>query len=161
MKSLSIGYFFLVLFFGSCKQDDTNGFTIQDNGFEPPENSFLASIEGIALNSDALEVFSDSLRLTITARNTTTNQKLQLFLPENVTPQSYEYSSMLQSNTALGIYYPDDTSETVFRSESGILNITELNEFDNFIKGNTVFTAANPTGDGVIEITFCEFEVMY
>jgi len=162
VKSISIGFFFLVLFFGSsCKEDDSNGFTLQDNGFESPENSFLASIEGIALNADALEVFSDSLRVTITARNTATNQKLQLFFPVSDDPRSYEYSTTLELNTALGIYYPDDTAETFFHSESGLLNITEIDVFDNTVKGNTVFTASNPTGDGVIEITFCEFEVSY
>lgn len=153
-----VGAFLLI----ACEKDNDSPQGMGDGGQPIASNTFfLADVEGIALNADLVTGSSDSLRITISAENSVTSQKLQLVLPESIQEGSFTFSNILEPNKAKGTYYPNTAIDSLFLSESGILTITEIDEFDQWISGNTVFTAANPSGDGVIEITFCEFRIQY
>lgn len=125
--------------------------------------SFVAEIEGVDLNADSVSAreltSSDPGFIEIMATNTATRQVLTLRVPLLLEEGMYTFGSEVSEGNVLGIYKPDMNSPELFVSESGILTITRYDLGSGVIEGNTVFTLANPTGDGVIEVTFCEFSV--
>ncbi len=127
--------------------------------------SFVAQIEGVGLNADEVNTRQLTINgfglLEITATNSDSRQSLQLQLPGDISTGSYMFDTQLSSESVLGLYIENPDVGEVFVSESGLLTVTEYNPNLGIIKGNTVFTLANSTGDGVIEVTFCEFSLTF
>lgn len=152
----------LFVHFISC-QKATQEESMMDDGSSDGqmEASFLADVEGVALNADIIDIaeisIEEGLVLRITAGNSATNQLLLLQFPSNIDMGSYNFSSVQNSENVYSSYKPIANGTSTFVSQSGILNIT--NTSSNLIQGNAVYTLANIKDGGVIEITFCEFSV--
>jgi len=154
----------IVLAFAACdSQDGQSGSPMGDPMNDMDQSSFLADVEGISLNADVIAVtiisFGAEEVIQIVAQNTTTRQILTLQFPKSIAVGSHTYDMIVAGDAVVGVYIPDSNQTVSFISQSGILNITHYPSSGEEIEGNTVFTLANPTGDGVIEVTFCEFSI--
>ena len=147
--------------FNQPNDDDTDG----NDGGPTGIVRFVADIEGTALNANQVDVqvleIDNFDTIEITATNLDTDQRLTLRLPMDLETGAYGFDTATSLETVLGVFKPDTEGTLQFVSQSGTLTVTRINAMERRFDGNAVFTLANPTGDGVIEVTFCEFSVVY
>jgi len=157
-----LSYMLLVLM--SCKNDDATAFQSNSDDADS-EINFVADIEGIPLNADNVTVSEisvlGSMVVSISARNTSTNQLLIIQFPSNLEAGSYQYDLMPSETLAFGSYQPDTSNSTVFTSTSGVITIIDNDVDGGFVEGTTFFTAIDTSTGSVIEVTFCEFALQF
>ncbi len=110
------------------------------------EDSFDADIDEEAFNPDSLLIeestFNEVAIYVITAINTETNQKIELFFPTEIKVGSYEMNvAQLEGSEIVGVYYPDKEINIPFSSSSGVFNLVEYNLEEGIISGTFSFSA--------------------
>jgi len=129
-------------------------------------SSFSADINTVSFSPDEVSVTQDTFngvnRVSIIAKDTNTNQEIDLLFPKDITVGTYALESLLvNGEEKIGVYTPNTGSSETFKSTSGTLTITAYDLETDVIEGTFEFQAEDLTGNStdVHQITNGEFLV--
>ncbi len=115
-------------------------------------STFSADINSLAFSPDEVLVSQDTFnginRVSITAKDTNTNQELGLLFPKDITVGTYSMEALLiTGDEKIGIYTPDSNNSITFKSALGTLIISAYDIETGVIEGTFEFEASDPTGN--------------
>ncbi len=129
--------------------------------------SFTAEVDENPFNPDSILVeemlFNGVSRISVTVLQTDidgNNQKMGLFFPTDIEVGTYDMTNLLIDGTEkFGQYSPDFGNSVIFRSNPGILTITDYDVDSGTIEGTFSFTAVDILNqdETVYEVTNGEF----
>jgi len=126
----------------------------------PPGNAndtFKVKINGTAFpTTSALGILSSG-QIAIVANENPVNRTVGLFMPQNITPGTYNLDIL--GGQYIGIFNPNPS--TAYASTSGTLTILEHNTSTKRIRGNFNFVAAPISGPGTANLTEGYFAITY
>ena len=136
-------------------------------GVPEPVSNFKAEIGGELFNPDTIDVVTSLYEETeifiVTATDSETEQKIELFFPTNIELGTYEMSpSLIDGSEKVGEYTPNSSDAIIFSSMPGQFTISEFDIDSGIIEGTFSFTAldndeVDPT---VYEVTEGEFRLL-
>jgi len=135
-------------------------------GTPEPVSILKAEVNDVLFSPDSLTVeellFAETLIFNVTAIDSETDQKIELFFPTDIEVGTYVMSStFIDGSEKVGEYTPD-TGSIIFSSNPGELTITEYNIEEGIIEGTFSFTAvdSDEVEATVFEITGGEFTLV-
>jgi len=137
-------------------------------GSPEPVSIFKAEIDGELFSPDSLTVeellFEETSIFVLTAIDSETDQKIELFFPSLIEVGVYEMSPILiDGSEKVGEYIPDTNDPVIFSSNPGEFTITEYNLEGGIIEGTFSFNALDNDGadPSQYEITEGEFTLVF
>ncbi len=114
-------------------------------------SSFSADINSVSFSPDEVSVTQDTFngvnRVSIIAKDTNTNQEVDLLFPKDITVGTYAMESLLVNGyEKIGVYTPNTGSSETFKSTIGTLTITAYDLETDVIEGTFEFQSEDLTG---------------
>ena len=147
----------------------TEGAFIVTYGTLEPMSDFTAEVDGDLFNPDSITIEEFLIEETetsifiVTALDSETDQKIELFFPNDIEVGTYEMSpSLIDGTEKVGEYTPDINDAIIFSSSHGEFIISEYNIDDGIIEGTFSFTAIDndEVDPRTFEITEGEFTLV-